>query len=141
MDAKQRFEVKIELVPFVSCWLWTGALYPNGYGAVAGREQLAHRAAWRFEFGEIPPGMQVLHRCDVTFCVNPSHLFLGTHQDNMRDKALKGRAHGPLEPHIDRFIPAYKRRTKAKRSEEQVRRREQRRAWWLSRAPTSQRSS
>ena len=41
--------------------------------------------------GPIPSKMQVLHRCDVMRCCNPAHLFLGTHQDNMRDKMAKGR--------------------------------------------------
>jgi hypothetical protein len=45
--------------------------------------------------GEIPPGMHVLHHCDNPPCINPSHLFLGTQADNMRDKEQKGRGNHP----------------------------------------------
>lgn len=87
----QRFAKKIERIPFVTCWLWSGATFPNGYGATSGGEQLAHRASWRHYNGPIPKGMQVLHRCDVPACVNPEHLFLGTAADNHKDKVAKGR--------------------------------------------------
>jgi hypothetical protein len=46
---------------------------------------------WEMERGAIPKGMQVCHKCDVGFCCNPSHLFLGTPQDNTDDKIKKGR--------------------------------------------------
>lgn len=76
------------------CWLWTGAT--NGrYGKISRGPGLglvgAHRASWEIHVGPIPPGMQVLHRCDVTNCVRPDHLFLGTNQDNTNDKVAKGR--------------------------------------------------
>lgn len=77
------------------CWLWTGALCGKGYGQFTfpgGRR--AHRAAWAMFHGQIPKGMQVLHNCDVMRCVNPDHLFLGTHQDNMTDMKAKGRRKG-----------------------------------------------
>lgn len=76
------------------CWDWTGSLVGlQGYGglAVNGVQAKAHRFSWELHFGVIPDGLHVLHRCDRPRCVNPSHLFLGTHQDNMDDKMSKGR--------------------------------------------------
>lgn len=79
------------------CWVWTGA-YPGGvygrrYGrfGFAGRKYAAHRFSWRIANGPVPNGMHVLHRCDNPSCVNPAHLFLGTHTDNMHDMFRKGR--------------------------------------------------
>lgn len=76
------------------CWLWTGAVSTNGYGAFGrwhGDSSGAHRTAYELAFGEIPPGLFVCHRCDVKRCVRPDHLFLGTHADNMADRNAKGR--------------------------------------------------
>jgi hypothetical protein len=82
------------------CWLWRGALLPNGYGILRIRARsssniYAHRLAWELVNGEIPAGLFVCHRCDVRNCVRPDHLFLGTTTDNMRDMVAKRRqAHG-----------------------------------------------
>jgi len=54
---------------------------------------LSHRVAYELFVGPIPDGLSVLHKCDVTLCVNPDHLFLGTQQDNMADAASKHRLH------------------------------------------------
>ena len=77
------------------CWLWNGPLVTNGYGKawLFNRSWRAHRAAWTIYRGEIPEGMQVLHRCDVPRCVNPDHLYLGNQSVNITDCVLKGRHH------------------------------------------------
>lgn len=53
------------------------------------------RVSYEVSFGDIPNGLHVCHHCDVRCCINPSHLFLGTHKQNMEDKVNKGRAHRP----------------------------------------------
>lgn len=81
--------------PGASCWLWRGPVWgSNGYGRMTfnGRRQKAHRIIYQMLGGIIPPGYHVLHRCDQPRCVNPEHLFLGTHADNMADLVSKGRA-------------------------------------------------
>jgi HNH endonuclease len=81
------------------CWNWVGAIQTTtGYGAVLMRGvRGAHRISWTLAHGAIPAGLYVCHHCDNRICVNPAHLFLGTHQDNMRDMRLKGRGGVPLK--------------------------------------------
>ena len=76
------------------CWFWIGGKDSDGYGLrdVDGKVKGAHRVSYEYFRGDIPEGMCVLHACDVPACVNPAHLFVGTHQDNMDDMAAKGRA-------------------------------------------------
>lgn len=74
------------------CWLWTGSVYPNGYGrlTVKNRSKLAHRLSVELHKGQIPIGMFVCHKCDIKNCVSPHHLFVGTAKDNSIDLASKG---------------------------------------------------
>jgi hypothetical protein len=88
----ERFWAKVNKTD--GCWIWTAAKTRGGYGNFglgSKRYVRAHRLAWELTYGSIPAGMFVCHRCDNPPCVNPSHLFLGTSSDNLRDCVAKGR--------------------------------------------------
>ena len=89
----ERFNEKVSISDS-GCWMWIAATDANGYGKFGiGRKAFyAHRVSWEIHNGPIPEGMFICHRCDTPGCVNPSHLFIGTQSDNMRDCAEKGRA-------------------------------------------------
>jgi len=77
------------------CWVWTASVNNHGYGQFThkGRPVKAHRFSWFLAHGEWPT-QQVLHHCDNPPCVRPDHLFQGTHADNMKDAASKGKIIG-----------------------------------------------
>ena len=74
-----------------NCWFWVGSCNSDGYGSlkVNGFSEKAHVLSYKMHFGSIN-GAHVLHRCDIPQCVRPEHLYLGTHGDNMRDRATAG---------------------------------------------------
>jgi hypothetical protein len=97
-DAIERFHQKYEINES-GCWMWTGGTRPNSKGVPYPRHWTddsesigAHRFSFELVHGAIPQSMYVCHKCDTPLCVNPDHLFLGSHQDNMRDMVAKQRS-------------------------------------------------
>jgi hypothetical protein len=86
-----------------TCLEWRHALRQHGACArgslsVDGVPTIASRYAWIVLHGPIPSGMMICHHCDNGCCINPRHLYLGTHKDNMRDMALRRRSFGATQP-------------------------------------------
>lgn len=77
------------------CWDWKGYIARNGYAEIARSKNFsikhAHRISWMIHKGKIPEGLFICHKCDNPKCTNPDHLFIGTHQDNNKDRDEKGR--------------------------------------------------
>jgi hypothetical protein len=92
-DAESRWTASFERGGPDACWPWRARLDGDGYGvfSVDGESQRAHRLMYEREVGPIPAGMVVRHRCDNRPCVNPSHLLVGTPQDNNRDAVERER--------------------------------------------------
>lgn len=99
--------------PNGDCWPWTGAILKptrtstGGYGHLTydGADLTAHRVAYSLMKGEIPPGLVVMHSCDVRACCNPDHLSVGTMSDNTADMMAKGR-HRTSPHHTPRVAAA-----------------------------------
>lgn len=88
-----RFHRYIKYEDPKECWLWTASLDSYGYGhmRIGLNLMTASRISWIIYKGPITKGMHVLHTCDVRSCVNPSHLYLGTHKQNMKDMKERNR--------------------------------------------------
>lgn len=97
---KIRFERKFIKNPETDCWVWISSkrkackqsTYQNGEFVVDTKKVRAHRFSYELYIGAIHDDCHVLHKCNNSLCVNPDHLYLGTHAENMRDMAVSGRA-------------------------------------------------
>jgi len=114
MDRSEQIKLTYErhfprMVPGPSgCFLYLGGdLLSSGHRRVwfGQKKVLIHRLVWEFHRGPIPPGLQIQHTCDVPNCCNVDHLEIGTHADNMRDMAKRGRSPWTkLTPDDVRFV-------------------------------------
>jgi len=96
-DEISRFQEKYVVSKQDDCWVWSGGRYETGYGMFFMRRGSrktfsAHRVSWQMKHGkEVPAGMLICHTCDNRLCVNPDHLYAGTHRDNNRDTIKRNR--------------------------------------------------
>lgn len=92
---KQNFWLRVNKTE--TCWLWTGLTRRSGGGALYGAMrfegpfQSAHRISYKMAYGKFDETLCVLHKCDVSLCVRPDHLYLGTQRDNNLDAFRRGR--------------------------------------------------
>jgi len=102
-DFHERFWSKVFKDETTGCWMWCGDRTKSGYGQIvpmrtrkrpklpSNKRKMAHRISWQIAHGPIANTTLICHKCDNPSCVNPDHLFPGTHKDNTQDCLNKGR--------------------------------------------------
>ena len=117
----ERFRSKIKIDSKTSCWIWQGRKSKDGYGGFyccyngKGKIYPAHRIGYILLVKNVKDSLNVLHKCNNKTCVNPDHLYIGTHQDNMRDLRNAGTLAGSNNPNFG--VPCTKeKRNKLKES-------------------------
>lgn len=95
IDIGVRLENRLIPVPECGCLLWTGTVNKDGYGVIRDHNRkrvLTHRVSYTLHVGDIPAGLIVMHKCDTRSCCEPTHLSVGTHEENFADMYRKGRS-------------------------------------------------
>lgn len=100
--SRERILANVEYDPNGGCWLWSGSMpkgrQQRGFLTVGGRSRLASRVSFQAFTGVDPSGGMVCHKCDVSACVNPGHLYLGDHATNMADMVRRKRYFAATQP-------------------------------------------
>lgn len=105
-DLSERFWEKVDIRGEDECWEWQAHRDRKGYGKFQiDNSHVAHRVAWELENGQIPDGLFVCHVCDNPACCNPSHLFIGTNDDNMKDMKAKERSNRGTQRFNSKLTP------------------------------------
>jgi len=91
-NVEERFWNHIQKKVENECWEWQGFVDKDGYGKMRTTDtnEAAHRASYRIHNGEIPKGLNVLHKCNNPPCCNPNHLYVGDQSRNMQDRIDAG---------------------------------------------------
>ena len=94
MSMKEYLPTRIK-VDENGCWIWQHTKSEKGYGVIKDfrthKLARAHRVSYEEFVGPIPENKYVCHSCDVPACINPDHLWVGTHKENQHDAISKGR--------------------------------------------------
>lgn len=103
-DLIKRFESKLTKTD--GCWIWNAYKSHLGYGLFyfKGKNTQAHRASYCLYKEDFIDGLVVCHKCDNPSCVNPDHLFVGTHKDNSQDCVKKGRTRKPQRYYLEKMF-------------------------------------
>ena len=109
-DMEPSFWSKVDKEGPGGCWIWTASRKERGYGQFLWRGKMhrAHRLAWVLSGQELPAkGLELAHTCDVRHCVNPAHLYVATHQQNVADTVARGRTRSRHSPYEQLLYPEH----------------------------------